>query len=81
MRALTIHWRSVWFSPYWRGAITEGNESGDGPLIDRIYYLPSRDRLRIYSGFDFDDAQIQVNNGNIYTMRKRGRFGRLYISR
>ena len=68
-------WHSILFSRYFRGELTEDSSR----LINKIYWHPGKKQIRIYSYANLHHAEVSVNGRDPVTLKKRGRFGRLYI--
>lgn len=47
--------------------------------ISRLYMHGETGQVRLYSNDDMDGTAVSVNGADPVTMKKRGRFGRLYI--
>lgn len=74
--SIRCSWSKIWYSPYLRGEITYAPKQHG---VERIYRHSRTGQIRIYSSSDWDGVGLSVNGAAAVIMRKRGRFGRLYI--
>ena len=73
---LDVHWSPrPWWSVYERGTITS-----DAFEVTHIYRHYDTLQVRLYADYDADGDPLFVNGRYRGLLRKRGRFGRLYIA-
>ena len=75
MIQLSVTWKRIWYNPrYERGQIR-----GDKMGVWKIYRHRKSGQVRIYAHLNLEGRQLSVNGEPLVTLRKRGRFGKLYL--
>ena len=75
MIRLSVTWKRIWYNPrYERGQI-----HGESMGVKKIYRRTKTGQIRLYSDADMSGIKLSVNHAPGVTLRKRGRFGKLYL--
>ena len=78
---LGVSWSAPTWQSWWRyqaGKIIR--QTPAGIVIDSIHRNAKTGQVRLYSPSALDGRPMAVNSDAPVTLRKRGRFGRLYLS-
>ena len=79
MLNLTVTWKRIWYNRFWWSPYERGEIRGQDIGINKIYRHKKSGQVRLYSNIDFNGAKVRINGQPFVTMRKRGRFGKLYL--
>ena len=75
MITLSVTWKRIWYNPRYERGHIHGETMG----VKRIYRHRYTWQIRVYSDSPLDGRKLAVNGCKAVTLRKRGRFGKLYI--
>ena len=76
---LSVVWKRIWYNRIWFSPYEHGKIAGDKFGVSKIYRHKKSGQIRLYSNYDKDGVKLSVNGESAVTMKKRGRFGKLYL--
>ena len=79
MLNLNVTWKRIWYNAIWFSLYERVKIHGQNMGINKIYRHKKSGQARIYCNIDFHGHRLSINGLPPVTMRRRGRFGKLYL--